>query len=207
MTDLLHVKRREHLGSAATRRLRRSRQIPAVLYGHGEPPVHLVIPVTEVDALVRHHGKTVQLTGAVDEHALVQAVQYDSMGATVLHLDLARVRLDERVVTKLPLKLVGQAPGVVGGGMLREVHRDLEIRCAVANLPDDLPLNINDLQLGGHKTAADVQLPSGAELVTPPETVMVMVVEPHRETEALPGEAGPMEPEVITRAKPSEAAE
>jgi large subunit ribosomal protein L25 len=207
MTDLLHVTRREHLGSAATRRLRRSGSVPAVLYGHGEAPVHLVIPESEVDALVRHHGKTVQLTGAVDEHALVQAVQHDSMGMEVLHLDLSRVRLDERVVTKLPLKLTGQAPGLAAGGMIREVHRELEIRCSVAQLPDDLPLNINDLQIGGHKIASDVPLPPGAELVTPPETVMVMIVEPHRETEALPGEGGPLEPEVIVRAKPVEPGE
>jgi large subunit ribosomal protein L25 len=206
MTDTLHVKNRADIGSASTRRLRRSGLVPAVLYGHGEPNVNLVLPADEVLELVRHHGKTVKLTGAVDEHALVKKVQFDALGSDVLHLDFYRVRLDEKVVTKLPIRLHGQAAGVLAGGMLRETVREVEIRCPVVSLPDDLQLNINDIGIGGHKTAGDVILPEGAELLTAKELVVVQVVEAPKDVD-LTTTSGPAEPELITKPKAADATE
>ena len=64
MTDVLKVELRDELGSLATRRLRRSGKVPAVLYGHGEENKHLAIASGDVTTLLRHHSRTVSLAGA-----------------------------------------------------------------------------------------------------------------------------------------------
>ena len=71
--------------------------MPAVLYGHGEENAHLSIPERQVKTLIRHHSKTVELSGAIKDTALVSEVQWDPLGIEVLHLDLIRVNLKELV--------------------------------------------------------------------------------------------------------------
>ncbi|MEM6364402.1 MAG: 50S ribosomal protein L25, partial [Planctomycetota bacterium] len=129
MTDVIQVKRRDSIGTGATRRLRRSGHIPAVLYGHGESNEHLAIPEVQVRGLLRHHSKTVQLEGDVRDTALVSEMQWDALGIEVLHLDLIRVNLKEKVEVTVPVHLQGEAVGTHEGGMLLENTHEVDIRC------------------------------------------------------------------------------
>ena len=92
MAEVLQVEKRDVLGSRATRKLRRGGRVPAVLYGHGEQNEHLSASSVQVQTLIRHHSKTVELAGAVKDTALVTEVQWDPLGIEVLHLDLIRGR-------------------------------------------------------------------------------------------------------------------
>jgi len=205
MTDVLHVELREQIGTAATRRLRKAGRTPVVLYGHGEGSVHLSVATSEVAALVRHHGKTVQLDGASNEHALVNDLQYDPLGIEVLHLDLIRVNLKEKVTVEVPFRLLGDAPGLRQGGILVENVHSVHVRCTAASIPDAVVLPVSRLEVGQHATAAEVQLPEGVELVTAPETVLVHIELP-KGAEPLPV-AGAGEPEVIKKPGKEAAAE
>lgn len=172
MSEVLHVELREQTGTAATRRLRKAGQTPVVLYGHGQDNVHLSVASTEIAALVRHHGKTVQLMGAASDHALVSDMQYDPLGIEVLHLDLVRVDLSEKVVVAVPVRLHGEAVGVHHGGMLLENVHEVQISCSAASIPESVGLGVNDLDVGQSLTADKLELPEGAELVTPADTVI-----------------------------------
>ena len=198
MADVLHVESRDKLGSASSRRLRNEGKVAAVLYGHGEPNVHLSVPVKEVDTLVRHHGRTVQLSGGASGHALVKAVQWDSFGSHVLHLDFYRISLDESVEVTIGVELKGDAPGLVAGGMLNHVGYEITINCPAISIPDSLVLVVSDLQIGQHKTAADVPLPAGASLVTPADTVLVSIEQRSTKDDSEAGAAG-SEPELIKK--------
>jgi large subunit ribosomal protein L25 len=198
MADVLHVENRDKLGSANSRRLRASGKVAAVLYGHGEPNVHLSVPANEVMALIRHHGRTVQLSGGAEGHALVKSVQWDAFGSEVLHLDFYRVSLDETVAVTIGVELKGDAPGLGSGGMLNHAVYEITIQCPAGSIPDSLTLSISDLQLGQHKTAADVPLPQGATLITPPETVLVSVDQKIVKADDELG-GGTSEPEVIKK--------
>ncbi len=198
MTDVLHVEQRDKVGSAATKRLRQKGRVAAVLYGHGEPNSHLSIPASEVDALLRHHGRTVQLAGGADGHALLKSVQWDPLGIEVLHLDFYRVSLDEAVEISVGVELKGDAPGLASGGVLTHNMYEIVIRCPAGRIPESLNLLINDLQVGQHKYAKDVPLPEGATLVTPPDTVLVSI-EQHVDKDDTAAAAGSVEPEVIKR--------
>ncbi len=196
-TDVLHVELRDKTGTAATIRLRREGKIPAVLYGHGQANQHLAIPRTEIKTFLRHHGKAVTLAGAVDDTALVSDVQFDALGIEVLHLDLIRVNLQERVAVMVPVHLTGDAVGVRSGGVLLENLHEVEIRCFAGSIPEFIALNVSDLDLGGHKNASDLKLPDGVELVTPKEAMVAHIERPRGEAEAASSLGG--EPEVITK--------
>lgn len=199
MADVLEVEKRTQVGSSASRRLRKAGQVPAVLYGHGEATEHLAIPASQVNALLRHHSKTVELSGAIKDTALVSDVHFDPLGIDVLHLDLIRVNLKELVDVTVPVHTHGDPVGVREGGILIENLHDVEIRCPAGAIPDNLGLNINDLHLGGHLTAGDLELPDGVELVTPVETVVAHIEEPKVAEESEEAAEGGAEPEVIAK--------
>jgi large subunit ribosomal protein L25 len=186
-TEVLNVQLRDQTGTAASVRLRRSGMVPAVLYGHGEENRHLAVSAVEVKTALRHHSKMVTLQGAVSDTALVSEVQYDHLGIHVLHLDLVRVNLKEKVEVEVRIVLQGDAIGVRSGGILLENMHQVKVRCSAAEIPDFLALDINDIDLGGHKTAGHLVLPAGVELVTPAEVMVVHVEKPKGSDDAVAG--------------------
>ena len=198
MADVLQVEKREKLGTADTRRLRKKGQVPAVLYGHGQANEHLALAGDSVRTLLRHHSKTVELKGDVSATAFVSDMQWDPLGIEVLHMDLIRVNLKEKVQVTVPISVQGDAVGLREGGMLLENVHEVEISVPAGDIPDSLSVDVNDLQVGGHRTAGDLELPGNAELVTSPDTVIVHVEMPRDETEEEASMEG-AEPEVIAK--------
>ncbi|HUG71531.1 MAG TPA: 50S ribosomal protein L25 [Pirellulaceae bacterium] len=198
MADTLNVAVREQLGTNHTRRLRKSGQVPAILYGHGEGNVNLAIAATEVSGAIRRGTKVVEIRGAVTDSALIRDIQWDAFGSTILHLDLTRVSADEKVHVSVQIELRGEAPGVREGGVVEHVTHEVEIECAVNALPDKLVVSVNDLHLGQAIVASDLELPQGASLLSAADAVIVHVIEPTEEVEEADvlGADG-AEPEVI----------
>ena len=197
MAEVLDVEKREQVGSSATERLRRSGRVPAVLYGHGENNEHLSVPAAQVKTLLRPHSKTVELAGDVKETALVSQIQWDPLGIEVLHLDLIRVNLKELVRVTVAIHRHGDAEGLRQGGLMIDNVHEVEIECFAGQIPENLSLNVTDLELGGQKTAADLELPEGVSLVTPAETVVAHVEQPKGASEETSEALA--EPEVIAK--------
>lgn len=198
---------RNVLGTRAVRRLRQSGNIPAVLYGHGQPNIHLSIRMEDLHQVVQHGTKVVELRGDVNESALIREVQWDPFGSEVLHIDLFRVSAGERVETTLPIVLKGEAPGAKAGGMVEHVLHEVDLECPVSSLPDRLELVINQLELGGAIFARELPLPEGAKLLSDPDQIVVHCVEPAGEEVAAEAPEGAAEPEVIGRKAEEEEGE
>ncbi len=203
MADVLNVTQRPQLGSRSSRRLRRSGQVPAVLYGHGKENVNLTIPAGELYHAVRYGSKLVEVRGAVQDSALIRDVQWDAYGQEVLHVDLARVSAEEAVEITLAVELRGEAPGSREGGVIDHSTHEIEIRCPAKAIPENFVVNINSLHLGESITASDLPLPEGAELLTDPDQVIVSCEEPVAEIEEEVA-AAEAEPEVIGRKEEGE---
>ncbi len=199
MSDVLQVEKREEMGSLATRRLRRSGNVPAVLYGKGQANEHLAISATQVKLVARNHIKMVQLDGAVKETALVSDMQWDPLGIEVLHLDLIRVDLKEKVQVTVSIHVHGDPAGVHEGGVLIENLHQVDISCPASSIPEQVGLAVTDLHVGQNATAGDLELPEGCELVTPADTVVAHVEAPRGDAPEVEAEAGPTEPEVISK--------
>jgi large subunit ribosomal protein L25 len=184
------------------RRLRKSGQVPGVMYGHKEETLPLAVAAEDLAALIRHGQRVVdvQLAGKVQK-CLIREVQWDVFGRELLHLDLTRVSADEKIRITVPVQVRGTAPGVNAGGVLDQPMHTLEIECLAINVPEAIRVSVNELQLEGVIHLKDVKLPEGVVAFADPETVVVQCVKPAEEAEAAPGEVaeGPAEPEVIGR--------
>jgi len=150
--------------------------------------------------------------GGKAETLLLKALQYDYLGKDVIHADLIRVNLGERMMVKVPLEFHGVAKGTTMNGILDEALSELEIECSVMGIPETIKVVVCDLGLNDSLHAKDIKLPDGCTLVTDPNALVVIcheskaVAEPVVEGEAAEG-AVVAEPEVITERKKDEAAE
>ena len=131
------AKARTELGSRANKRLRDAGFVPGVIYGHKEAVIPVTLPKKE---LTGHLGQGAHLFDlALDDgksqKVLVKEVQFDHLGMEVIHVDFARVSLDEKVTLTVPLELKGTPKGEEDGGVLQQVVMELEIECLVTDIP------------------------------------------------------------------------
>jgi large subunit ribosomal protein L25 len=205
-TEQLRVEKRDTRGKRMARQLRGDGLVPAVLYGHKQSTLSLSIAKEDIESAVRRRAHLVQLTGFVAESALLKEIQWDTFGTRILHVDLTRVDAHEMVEVDLEVYLRGQAPGTNQGGMVEQQARSITIECPAISIPESLIVQINHLEIGGSITADGLELPPGARLITPGDTVIVTCVTPLQMEEEVTQPAGEAEPEVIGR-KPAEPSE
>jgi large subunit ribosomal protein L25 len=167
---------RTELGKGPSRRARRAGRVPAVLYGHGEPPRHLTLPALDFATAIRRGGMTQVITLKISdgstEIVLPKAIQRDPIKNTYDHADLLLVRRGEKLSVEIAVTLVGEA---AKGTLVMYEHDRLTIIADATQLPDHLEASVEGLNVGERVTAAAVILPSGAELASDPETVVAIV--------------------------------
>ncbi len=200
MAEVLTVQVRDSRGKRNARRMRHSGQTPAVLYGHGKESVSLALPTDQINSVIRHGSKLIELKGNVTDSVIIRALQWDAFGSEVLHVDFMRVDADERLVVEVSVELRGESPGTREGGVVQHVLHQVEIEAPVASIPDKLHVNINSLQLDQVLTAADIEdMPPGAKLLTEADRVIAQCVVPAAEPEEEAAEGDTAEPEIIGR--------
>jgi large subunit ribosomal protein L25 len=196
------AKPRSELGSRANKRLRDAGLLPGVIYGHKEAVVPVTLPKKEVVNHLSHgaHVFDVALDGK-SEKVLVKEVQYDHLGIEVIHVDFARVSLDEKVEVTIPIELKGE-PKEAEGGVMQQVINELEVECLVTEIPDAIRVNVADMKLNDVLAIKDLQLPPGVTTKLDAELIVVTLKEV-KEEEIAPAapEAEAAEPEVIGKKK------
>ncbi len=197
---------RSELGSRANKRLRDKGFIPGVIYGHKEAVVPVTLAKKEVVGYLDKgaHVFDIAMDGK-SEKVLVKEVQYDHLGQEVLHVDFARVSLDERVEVTVPLELKGEPKGEADGGVLQQIVAELELECLVTEIPDAIRHNVSEMALGDVLHIKDLKLPPGVKAMQDEDLIVatVKVVAEEAPAEAPEGSA---EPEVIGR-KPEDGEE
>jgi large subunit ribosomal protein L25 len=197
-TAQISAKARNELGSRANKRLRDAGLLPGVIYGHKEAVVPVTLPKKEVVGHLSHgtHLFEVGLDGK-KETVLVKEVQYDHLGLEVLHVDFARVSLDEEVDITVPLELKGDPKGEKDGGVLQQIVNELELRCKVTDIPDVIRHDVSGMALDDVVHIKDLKLPVNVKALQD-EDLVVCKVELVQEEVAAPTEAAEGgEPEVI----------
>jgi large subunit ribosomal protein L25 len=203
----VNAKSRTELGSRANKRLRDSGMLPGVIYGHKEAVIPVTLPKKEV---VNHldrgaHLFDLSLDGK-SEKVLIKEVQYDHLGMEVIHVDFARVSLDEKVKVTIPLELKGTPKGEADGGVLQQIVKDLDVECLVTEIPDAIRHNVADMELDAVLHLKDIKLPAGVKALHDEDLIVATVKEILEVAPAAVGEEGAAEPEVIGR-KPAEGEE
>jgi large subunit ribosomal protein L25 len=194
------AKPRGELGTRANRRLRDAGLLPGVVYGHKEAVVPVTLPKKEV---VNHLNRGAHLFElALDgksERVLIKEVQYDHLGLEVIHVDFARVSLDEKVEVTVPVELKGTPKGEADGGVLQQIVSEIEIECLVTEIPDAIRHNISEMALNDVLHVRDLKLPPGVKALPDGDVIVASVREVLEAEAAAPAEGETAEPEVIGR--------
>jgi large subunit ribosomal protein L25 len=171
----LAAEARTEFGKGAARRTRRAGKIPAVLYGHGSDPKHLALPAIEFARVVREHGQNAVLTLEIDstsELALTKTVTTHPIKNYIEHVDLLLVQRGEKVSVEVPVVIVGEnTPGT----LVTQDATTIEVSVEALHIPEQFEVSIEGVEAGTQILAKDITLPSAAELVTDPETLIVAV--------------------------------
>jgi len=140
------------------------------------------------------------------ENALVKEVQYDHLGIEVLHIDFARVDLNERVKLTISLELKGEPKGEKDGGVLQKIINELDIECLVTDIPDVIYQDVSDMALDAVLHIKDLKLPPGVKVLQDEDQIVAQVREVKEQVvEGAVVEAGAAEPEIIGKKKEDEA--
>jgi large subunit ribosomal protein L25 len=168
---------RTEFGKGAARRVRRANKVPAVLYGHGTPPVHISLPGHELLVALKHGGANtlLRLEGleSGDQLALPKSVVRDPIKGFFEHVDLLLVRQGEKVSVDIPVNVVGE---INSDGMLDVSHNTLAVEAEATHIPAEFEISVEGLQVGDAIHARDVKLPANVTLTGDPDAVLVHVV-------------------------------
>ncbi|MCX5783022.1 MAG: 50S ribosomal protein L25 [Elusimicrobia bacterium] len=207
------VEVREKTGSKGVlSEMRRQKKIPGVIYGGEKPPVAIAISEKELHNLLKMGSNIVikvEYSGAKDM-AIIKEIQHHAVTNAAMSVDFQRISMKEKLEVNVPIKLLGEAPGVKEhGALIDHVLRELRVRCLPADMPHEIIADISHLNMGMSITVKDLKLPEGVESVGDPSRLIVHLFIPKEEVVAAPtvegAEAVAAEPELIaTKGKKEE---
>jgi large subunit ribosomal protein L25 len=166
---------RTEFGKGASRRARVAGLVPAVIYGHGEKPVHITLPARELGVALKQSN--VLLDIMIDgkaELTLPKAIVRDPLKQILEHVDLVLVRRGEKVVVSVPVHAIGEHDR---DGILEHVNNPIEVRVEATAIPNLLEVNIEGMHSGESRYASDVNLSAGVEFESDPKTIVVHLSE------------------------------
>ncbi|MFK7749803.1 MAG: 50S ribosomal protein L25/general stress protein Ctc [Kordia sp.] len=141
---------RESVGKVSTKALRNAGKVPCVLYG-GDNPLHFSAEELSFSKLVytpNAHTVVIALEDGSTHNAILQDIQFHPVNDKILHIDFYRLFEDKEVTMNIPINVVGNAPGVLDGGVLRLNKRKLRVKALPANLPDSIDADVSELKIG-----------------------------------------------------------
>jgi len=179
-TVSLNASSRTELGKGNARKIRAKGLLPAVIYRAGQPATSVSIDPNELENAFRRSGNRNTLVNlGVDGNnfiCLVKQTQRDPVTSTLVHVDFYEVDENEEVVVKVPTNPTGKAAGVVAGGKLRTIVRDLTVRCKPGDIPATVDVDVTHLEVGDFVRVSGVSAPAGAEIVAPNDFNIFTVV-------------------------------
>jgi large subunit ribosomal protein L25 len=134
-------------------RIRREGRVPGIVYGNQGAATAIVVPAVELKTrvhaaarqrLIRLKSGSPELDG---KHVIVKAVQHTVVGDNILHVDLYEVDLNKPIRVAITLKFVGRAAGIVEGGILQPLEREVEVECLPLDIPEAIEVDVTPLKV------------------------------------------------------------
>lgn len=205
---VINARPRTDLGSADARRLRRAGFVPLAIYGGSDPTVVATAPLAEMAAILRSetgHNTifTINVEGHGESEVIFHDRQIDPLHGRLMHADLKRLVVGEKIKVTVPLRLVGEPVGVSEqGGILEQIIREIEIRCNHRQIPEAINVDVRHLKVHDVLHIFDIVHDEEIEVIDSPETVIATVGVVREEVAAAPiAEAETAEPEIIGKGK------
>jgi large subunit ribosomal protein L25 len=178
----LDVQAREAAHSRENRRLRRSGQVPGVLYGGGEDPLAFSVEARTLRHALAARGAVLELSidGGSTYPAVLKEAQRHPVRGELVHIDLLRVDLSVAIQASVIVELFGaeDAPGIRDGGILEHVTREVNIEALPSEIPDTLRVDVSGMEMNGTLTVGDITPPQGVTLLDDPEETVIASLAP-----------------------------
>ena len=205
---VLTAEKRPERGSRPAGRLRRTGQVPAVVYGRGGDSVPVTVPARDLGHILAGGANTLvtlKVDGA-DQLTLVRQVQRHPTRGELLHVDFVRVSTDVAVAAEVPLHLTGEPVGVKNGGLLEQLVFSLPIEAKPQDIPHGLEADVSHLDIGGQLRLDEVALPAGVSATIEADALVAQVVAPRVQEVEAPAEGEEAEGVAEGEAPSAEAA-
>ena len=170
---ILQAKARESIGTATSKKIRRENGIPAVVYGDVDNS-NIVLDANEVAKQVRDSGfysSVIQLKIDKDTvDVILKDLQRDPTKSYITHMDFFAVDKDKAVVVNIPIMFTNEdtCAGVkLSGGIISHIQSELEVSCLPKDLPENIVVDIAELEIGHSIHLSEIKLPANVELATP----------------------------------------
>ena len=161
---------RETVGNGPARVLRREGKIPAILYGPKADPVKLTIDKLDLEPIFKSGAvaqKLLKLTiDGVDgtTNVMIKEMQKHPVSHNLLHMDLYKVTMDQKIKVMVPVVTTGKSVGIEMGGMLQIIRRELEVLCLPDQIPENITIDVTDLDIGDSFHVEDLELEGDIEI-------------------------------------------
>lgn len=186
---LIQAETRTEFGKGAARRIRRESKIPAVIYGHGNDPVHVTLPGHDTTMALKHGGSNAVLSIDIEgkvQLALAKQVQADPVKGFIEHVDFVAVKKGEKVTVDVPIAIVGEA---LRGTFVVTENLTVSVEAEATHIPESFEVSIAGAEPGTQFLAGSLELPRGATLLSDPEMLVVNVIAAAEEALEEPAEA------------------
>jgi len=187
-TTKLDVHARVAAHSRETRRLRRAGQVPGVLYGGNDEPVAFAVAERTLRHALAAQGAVLELSvdGAAGSPAVLKDAQRHPVRGDLMHVDLLRVDLNVAIQATVPVHLINdaQAPGIIEGGILEHVTRELTIEALPNDIPEFIEVDVSKMEMNATMQLSEIDAPKGLALLDDPDaTVLASITPPSVSTE------------------------
>lgn len=187
----LNAQTRSGTGKGAARALRRTGRIPAVLYGSDTDTRPLSVSIQELERMFNNPqfsrgliNLVVEKGGSSQRTVMIKEFQSDPVKDHYLHIDFYEIKMDQKISTMVPVTTTGTSKGVEEGGILQIIRRELEVYCLPANIPEQIEVDISELDVGDSVHVSEIPLTEGVEIPYEVDFTILTVVSPKMEAPA-----------------------
>lgn len=208
-TNTVEAKIREASDKNAARRLRTTGMIPAVLYGAKKDPRAIAVDPKQILKILHSSSghNTIFDINLEGEQAKAMVVdwQYEPLKGSLLHVDLKRIAMDQKMRLSVPVHIQGEAKGAKeAGGLLDLVLREIQIECLPTDIPSHIAVDVTNLGIGQAIRVAELPQSASVKYLNDPDALVVHITFVKEEVAATPVEGAAVtaaEPEVIKKGK------
>ncbi|UJL46485.1 50S ribosomal protein L25/general stress protein Ctc [Virgibacillus sp. NKC19-16] len=182
MAVKLQATKRDDLTKSATKEIRNSGRVPAVVYGKEKDSKSIFVNSIELVKTVRDEGRNaiisldIENDNAVD--VMLHEYQMDPLKDDVLHADFYIVNMAEEMDVEVALRLEGEAQGSKDGGVLQQPLYELQVRAKPRDIPEEISVNIESLEVGDSITIADLPKAANYEFLEDEDTTIATILTP-----------------------------
>ena len=172
---------RKEKGKGASRRLRKEKKVPGILYGPNTKPIMLALNEGDIRRIMKSAERESVIVFDMSLHSngkkeekkvMFKELQVDPIKDVPLHVDFYEIAMDKEITVEIPIKLINTPVGVTKGGILEHITRELTVSCLPDKLVDVLEVDVSDLDIGDSIHIKDIKFPEG---ITPEEELDVTV--------------------------------